>query len=121
MREAFNAVLKVEEAGANTSGLMTALNDAGSLLAKAEIAYRNGDSGEAAAYADNAFTKVESVLAGASGLEASSRAETQNAFLYSLAFSVLGALAFLVVLFLVWSLFKRVRTKKLYGMRPEVR
>jgi len=54
VRKAFNAVLKDEQAGANVSGSLTTLNEAGSLLARAETAYRNGDSDEAANHANNA-------------------------------------------------------------------
>jgi hypothetical protein len=121
VREAFKAVLKDEQAGANASGLLTTLNEAGSLLAQAEIAYRNGDSGGAAAYANNAYTKAESAMAEASSLEGASQADAANTLLYSLVFSVSGALAFLVGLFLVWSRFKKRHTKKRYGLKPEVR
>jgi hypothetical protein len=121
VREAFQAVLKDEQAGANVSGLLTTLNEAGSLLAQAETAYRNGDSSGYVAYANNAFTKAESALAEASSLLDSSRADAANTLLYTIVFSVSGALAFLAGLFLVWSRFKKRRVKKLDGLKPEVR
>ncbi len=121
VHEAFTAVLKDEQAGANISGLLTTLNEAGSLLAQAEIAYRNGDSSGAATIANNAYAKAETAMAEASSLEGASQADAANTFLYSLVFSVLGALVFLAGLFLVWSRFKKRYTKKRYGLKPEVK
>lgn len=119
--EAFKAVLKDEQAGANVSGLLTTLNEAGSLLAEAEMAYRNGDSGGAEAYANSAYTKAESAMAEASSLLGSSQTDAANTLLYSLVFSVSGALVFLALLFLVWTRFKKRHAEKLYDSKPEVR
>jgi hypothetical protein len=121
VREAFQAVLKDERAGANVSGLLATLNEAGSLLAQAEMAYRNGDSGGAANYANNAYATAESVMTEASSLLSFSQAEASNTLLYSLVFSVSGALVFLAGLFLGWSRFKNRHAKKQYDLKPEVR
>lgn len=121
VRGAFQVVLKDEQAGGNVSGVLTILNEAGSLLAQAEIAYRNGDSGDAANYANNAYAKAESAMTEASSLLSSSQANAAHTFLYSLVFSVSGALAFLAVLFIVWTRFKKRHVEKLYDLKPEVK
>ena len=61
VRQAFNATLDAERAGANVSGLIVRLNEAGAVLVEAEIALGNGNSSEAASKAGQCVGIAESV------------------------------------------------------------
>lgn len=49
---AYQSVLEVEQVGANVSGLLAQLNEAGEFLAKAHMAYRLGNFDSATSFAD---------------------------------------------------------------------
>jgi len=120
VRRAFNATLDAERAGANVSGLILRLNEAGEILAEAEIALGNGNSSEAASKAGQCTGIAESVKGDADVLKASALDEAQTVFWTSLTFSVVGIAVFVVVLMLVWRWFKRGYVRKMLGMKPEV-
>ena len=120
VRRAFNATLDAERAGANVSGLILRLNEAGEILAEAEIALKDGNSSEAAGKAVQCIGIAESVKGDADVLKASALDEAQTVFWMSLTFSVVGIPAFVVVLMLVWHWFKRGYVRKMLGMKPEV-
>jgi hypothetical protein len=120
VRRAFNATLDAERAGANVSGLILRLNEAGTILGEAEIALGNGNSSEAASKAGQCVEIAESVKSDADVLKASALDEAQTVFRASLTFSVLGIPVFVVVLALVWRRFKRGYVRKMLGMKPEV-
>jgi len=120
VRQAFNATLDAERAGANVSGLILRLNEAGGILAEAEMALGNGNSSEAASKAVQCVEIAESVKSDADVLKASALDEAQTVFWASLTFSVVGIAVFVVVLMLVWCWFKRGHVEKMLGMKPEV-
>jgi hypothetical protein len=120
VRQAFNAALDAERAGANVSGLILRLNEAGGLLGEAEIALENGNSSEAANKAGQCVGIAESVRSDADVLKASALDEAQTVFWTYLAFSVVGIAVFVVVLVLVFRRFKRGYVGKTLGMKPEV-
>lgn len=120
VRQAFKAVLEAEDAGANVSGLLDRLDEAGRFLADAEMAYRGGNASEAFAEAGSSFSMAEDVKGEAAGLKASAQASAANVFRWDLAFSSVGSAAFLVVLFFVWRRFKRGHVRRMLGMKPEV-
>jgi len=120
LRQAFEAVLEAERAGANISSLMTTLNEAGRLLAEAEIAYGIGNSGEAVSEADQCYVLVNGVIGEALSLKSSVLADAQRISMQTLTLSLMGSVAFLIVLFFAWGLFKRVYAKRLLKMKPEV-
>ena len=120
LQHAFSVVSEAEDAGGNVSGLMVELSDAGSLLASAEMAYRNGDASAAISSADNCTSRAQAIAVEASALKDSATASSQKRFLNILLFSFSGIAGSLVVLALVWSWFKRGYTKKLMKMKPEV-
>jgi len=120
VRQAFNATLDAERAGANVSGLILRLNEAGGILAEAEIALGNGNSSEAASKAGQCIGIAQSVKSDADVLKASALDEAQTVFWASLTFSVVSITAFAVVLMLVWRWFKRGYVRKMLGMKPEV-
>jgi len=120
VRRAFNATLDAERAGANVSGLMAKLNEAGELLAEAETAYRVGNFSEAVGKADQCYMLVDGVIGEASSLKSSALADAQARFSSTLMFSLAGAVVFVTALILIWVLFKPFYAKKLLKMKPEV-
>ncbi len=120
VRRAFNATLDAERAGANVFGLILRLNEAGGILAEAEMALGNGNSSEAASKAGQCVEIAESVKSDADVLKASALEKAQTVFWASLTFSVVSIAAFAVVLVLVWRRFKRGYVGKMLGMKPEV-
>ncbi|MCJ7424809.1 hypothetical protein MUP01_11175 [Candidatus Bathyarchaeota archaeon] len=120
VRHAFNAALEAERVGANVSGLLVRLNEAGMILGEAEIAVRNGHSSEAASKVDQCIGLAESVRNDADALKASALGESQRVLWLSLAFSLVGIAVFVVVMVFVWRWFKRGYVRKMLGMRPEV-
>jgi len=120
VRRAFNATLEAERAGANVSGLIVRLNEAGGILVEAEMALGNGNSSEAAGKAVQCIGIAQSVKSDADVLKASALDGARTVFWASLAFSVVGIVAFVVVLVLVWRWFKRGYVRRMLGMKPEV-
>jgi hypothetical protein len=118
--QAFNATLDAEKAGANVSGLIVRLNEAGSALAEAENALRIGDSSGAANNASLCMGIAESVKSDANALKASALNEAQTVFWTDLTFSVVSIAVFVVILTLVWRRFKRGHVQKMLSMKPEV-
>jgi len=119
LRQAFESVLEAERAGANVSSLIGRLNEAAMLLAEAETAYRTGNSTEALTKAEKCSTLLNGVEYEALRLKSSAKASAKEALLQASAFSSLGIVLFLTVLFLVWTRFKRAYLKKLMKMKPE--
>ena len=120
VRRAFDATLDAERAGANVSGLILRLNEAGDALREAENALRDGNSIEAAGKAGQCIGIAESVKGDADVLKASALDRAQTVFWASLTFSVVGIAVFVVVLALVWRWFKRGYVRRMLGMKPEV-
>ena len=118
--QAFETVLKAEEAGANVSILIADLNEAGALLAEAEILRRNGNVNEAADLADQAVVIANNVEREALELKNLASVNWQNVFWLSSVCSLVGGSVFLTVLFFVWRWFRRVYLRKLFRMKPEV-
>ena len=120
VRLAFNATLYAERAGANVSGLIVRLNEAGSVLVEAEIALGNGNSSEAFSKAGQCVEIADGVKSDAEVLRVSALDEAQTVFWTYLTFSVVGVAVFVAALALVWRRFKRGYVRKALGMRPEV-
>jgi len=120
VRLAFNATLDAERAGANVSGLIVRLNEAGEALTEAEIALGNGNSSEASSKAGQCVEIADGVKSDAEVLRASALDEAQTEFWTYLVFSVVGVAVFVVALALVWRRFKHSHVGKVFGMRPEV-
>jgi hypothetical protein len=120
VRRAFNATLDAEAAGANVSGLILRLNEAGEALGEAENALRDGDSNAAAGNASLCIGIAESVKSDADVLKALALEKAQMVFWTSLTFSVASVAVFVVVLMLVWRWFKHGYVGKMLGMKPEV-
>jgi hypothetical protein len=120
VRQAFNATLGAERAGANVSNLILMLNEAGDALGNAENALRDGDAGAAAGNASLCIGIANNVSTNADVLKASALGEAHSVFWDSVAFSVVGMTVFTVVLALVWAWFKRKCAGRALGLKPEV-
>jgi hypothetical protein len=120
VQEAFTVVLEAERAGANVSGLMVRLNEAGGLLADSRMAYRNGNFTEAESKATDAILVAQNVTVDGTGLKASALADAQTNLQVTLVLSVVGATAFAVGVVLAWDIFKRAYLRRLGKMKPEV-
>jgi len=121
VRRAFNATLDAERAGANVSGLLVRLNDAGVVLGEAEVALNNGNLSDAAGKAGTCISIAQSVVSDAGVLRASALDGARMVFWTYLAFSVVGIGVFVVVLAVVWRRFKRGYVGNVLGMKPEVK
>jgi hypothetical protein len=120
LSNAFVRVLEAEAAGGNITNFIIKLNSAGELLSSAQNAYRSGNLGNVARDADTARLIAEQVSSDASAVKDSSIRDGQINLILTSAFSVVGALVFLVVLFLLWRSFKRLHIKSFHHMKPKV-
>jgi hypothetical protein len=118
--QAFNATLEAERAGANVSGLIVRLNEAGSMLDAAEIALKNGDSSGATNNASLCIGIDENVNSTAIALKTSALVGASTLFWKYLTFSVVSIVVFVAVLAYVWRRFKRSYLRKTLQMKPEV-
>jgi hypothetical protein len=116
---AFNSVLEAEKAGGNVTPLLARLNTAGKLLAEAQNVYNSGNTANVTSMVENAIQIANEVNGDALDLRNSSLVESQNNFLLTLTFSIVGAVVFVVSLLYVWRRFRRSFMKKLLGLRPE--
>ena len=120
INQAFNAVLDAEKAGANVTDLLPQLSYAQGVLANAENSYRTGAFTKASIQADNVLPIVEKVTVSAQNSEQTALDSGQNAFWSTIAFTVIGAIVFVLALFLVWRWFKRSYIKNLSDAKPEL-
>lgn len=120
VRQAFNAALDAEKAGANVSGLLVRLDEAGSVLGEAEIAFRNGNLSEAAGKANQCIGIAQSIVSAASVSKTSALDNARTMFWTYLTFSVVSIAVFIVVLALGLRRFRRGYIERMSGMKPEV-
>jgi hypothetical protein len=121
LRAAFESVQDSEKAGANVSGLISRLNDAGVALTSAETALQMGNYSDSLSNAASCKTLAESIASDAVKLKEESSLAGSWPFLinlFVLPYAVAGV--FVVVLLLVWSRFKRSYNRKLLKSRPGV-
>jgi hypothetical protein len=119
LRGAFVHVSDAEGAGANVSGLMGRLNEAGDALASAKAALEMENYGDAVSRADLCKSLASGVVGDADALKTDALA-TKSSWWMTVSFSVAGSAVFVVVLFLAWRWFRRFYAAKLLESRPEV-
>jgi hypothetical protein len=120
LASAFEAVLEAERAGANVSGLLVMLNDAGVFLAKAQVAYRLGDFEEAVGFADLCYEIGEGVKGKAGELRVEAYGPRVIGFWLTMAGSLVGVVAVGVGSVWGWRFFKRRYYRHVLRMKPEV-
>jgi hypothetical protein len=121
VRRAFNAALAAERAGANVSGLLLRLDDAGAVLGEAEVALSNGNLSDAADKANTCISMAQSVVSDAGALRTWALAGARTWWWTYLTFSVVGVGVFVVVLAVVWWRFKRGYVGNVLGLKPEAK
>jgi hypothetical protein len=119
LRGAFLAVSGAEGSGANVSGLMGRLTEAGGALTGAKAALENGDYADAVSQAGECVSLASGVVEDA-GVLKSDAVATASGWWITVSLSVVGSAVFVAVLFLAWRWFRRFYAAKLLGSRPEV-
>lgn len=120
LQTAFAGVLQAESSGANVTGLMVKLDEAGQFLTEARVLYSQGNLSEADTNADECFNAANVTVEEAASLKSLALADGQTSFWHALVFSSAASVAFVVASFLIWRQFKHVYSKKLLHMKPEV-
>ncbi|MEM2338379.1 MAG: hypothetical protein QXP06_07290 [Candidatus Bathyarchaeia archaeon] len=105
--DCYRVVYEAEKAGANVSGLLKVLNEAGWLLSRAKLAYSNGDLNLAYEYALNCSQKLEGIASQADNLRLEAEHAGRMDFLINYVGSAVGSLAVAVGGYAVWILLKR--------------
>jgi len=117
---AYQAALKAEEAGADVSGLLVRLNEAGGFLAQARIAYRLGDFDEAVRLADLCSESSDGVGNEAVKLRLGVFGPRVMGFWLTVTYSLVGVVAVVLGSFWGWHFFKRRYFERVLRMKPEV-
>jgi len=104
---AYQAVLEVEQVGANISGLLVKLNEAGELLAKAHMAYKLEDFDNAISSADQSKDVGIEVENEAYELKNSAWRENIQRLWLTIIGSVLGVIVIVSGSFWAWRFLKR--------------
>jgi len=117
---AYRAVLDAEQAGANVSGLLVRLNDAGEHLAEAEIAYGLGDFEAAINFANVCLEISRAVKIEADEL----RLEASGPRYMDVWFRMIGSIFGMTVVgfgsFWAWRIFKKRYYRRVLETKPEV-
>ena len=119
LSSAFLVVSEAEGAGANVSGLIFKLNEAGRLLAEGEIAYRHGKIDESDRKAKSSTSISNNIKSEALNLKELALADAYRILWLNLLYSSLGSIIFVIVLYFVWTRFKHAYTEKRLTMKPE--
>lgn len=117
---AYQAVANAGAAGANVSGLLVRLNEAGELLAEAQVDSRLGKLDQAVYLADLCRETFVSVQGQADELWAQSYGSNLIRVWGTVFGSLAGVLLIVLGGFLSWRSFKRRYYKQALRMRPEV-
>jgi len=117
---AYEAVLEAERAGANVSGLLARLNQAGEFLAGAWVAFRLGDFEEAARSASLCSEISESVKNEAGEMRVEAYGLRVKGFWLTMTGSLVGVVAVVFGSFVGWRVFKRRYYMRVSRMKPEV-
>lgn len=103
---AYQAVLEAEGTGANVSGLLVRLNEAGEFLTRARMAYRMEDFDSALDFAVQSQQKLNGFAVEADALRGAAMQEHYLDFMVNVVGSVVGAVAVVCVGFVSWLFFE---------------
>ena len=117
---AYQVVLEAEEAGANVSGLLVRLNEAGGFLARARMAYTLGDFDGSVRFADSSSDIAVEVQNAAVELKDSAFFERVQRMWFMMIGSIFGVILVFFGSFWVWRVFKRRYYRQVLMMKPEV-
>jgi len=117
---AYDTVLEAEQAGANVSGLLVRLSDAGERFDKAGVAYRLGDFEATINLANNCSEIGNSVKLEADELRLEAYGPRYVELWFNLILSILGIIIVAFGSFWAWRTFKRRYYRRVLEMKPEV-
>jgi hypothetical protein len=103
----YNAVKKAEAAGANITVLVATLNEAGSLLSQAELAYAINDFDTALNFAVQSQNSLDNLIAEANTLQETVTQQQNQDFVINVLFSIIGTFAVIVAGFAAWFFLKK--------------
>jgi hypothetical protein len=118
LHDAFRMVVDAEAMGANVLALMERLNQVGDALTGAEVALAAADYSEATSKAEVCKILADGV-SGDAGVLKSDAVAKASGWWVTVSFSVVGAAAFLAVLFFVWRRLRWGYEEKVFESRPE--
>lgn len=104
----YNAAYEAEKAGANISELLNTLNDAGWLLAKAKLAYSQGDFNSSVTLANECQSKLEGFIDQAEDLRQSAEKASYVDFMVNFVGSGIGAVCVIIGGFAIWVFFRKL-------------
>ena len=103
----FEAARMAETSGANISQLTKTLNDAGSLLSRAELAFSTGDNDSAQGLALQSQNELTNFISQANSLQTSATQNRSNSFWLNFVGSVSGTFAVIVGSVVIWVMLRR--------------
>lgn len=105
--ECYLEVLEAERAGADVKQLLIVLNEAGGLLAKARLAYREGDFSVAKNLAHQSLRRLDGFTVRAEALRDAASREGFYDFMVNFVGSISGAVALVLFSFFLWRFLER--------------
>jgi len=105
--ECYLAVLDAERAGADVKQLLIVLNNAGGLLAKARLAYKEGDFSAAKDLAYQSLRRLDGFIGRAEALRDAASREGFYDFMVNFVGSISGAIALVLFSFVLWRFLER--------------
>jgi len=115
----FNAVDLAQKSGANVTELTTQLNEAVSLLAQAENAYRNGDNITAVNTANAIIPIASKIESTAIEIKTEASRTRQNSLTMVISLSITAEIVLILVLFTIWRRLRQNHIKEISRMKPE--
>jgi hypothetical protein len=112
LKQAFEQVLNAENAGANVTELLIKLNSAEESLAYAQSSYRSEDSTINSSQTNKIIQIAQEVKIDAEGAKQDAIAASENAFVLTLTFTIVGSVVFVEAVFLSWRSYKHRLSKR---------
>jgi len=117
--ECYKSVADTQRAGANVTGLLDRLNEAGEVYSRAVSAYKSGDYNLTVSLADECQNMLGNFVESANGLKEEAVRHGQWAFMINFVGSIIGSVSIVVAGFSLWMLLKRKRTVRGRKIRVE--
>jgi hypothetical protein len=103
----YRAVAEADKAGANVTGLLAVMNEAGWLLSKAKVAFQIGDFESARDFAVQSQGRLNRFVEEADGLRGTALQQRYWDFMVNVVGSIIGTVAVIGGSFVVWHLLKK--------------
>jgi protein-disulfide isomerase len=103
----YGSAADAAKAGANVTGLLSTLNDAGNLLSKADLAFENGDFNSSQTFVLQSQQKLEGFEAQADGLRQTATQARSVDFEVNVVGSLFAPVAVVLCALIIWFTFKK--------------